>query len=153
MDRSRLTFMKMLETASTCPGKICSERNILNLGGGPGNTLSELASKISTSGEITIVKAVKGIRQNGPADVRLVGEFPSSCGPLRSLAHGLSRVFSYRLPHDRLTEGCAIACNVFVARLYTEDHSGPKPSPITVRQRQCDISDLHFRFESDELSL
>jgi len=34
---------------------------------------------------------------------------PSFGGALRSLAHNLSRVLSYRLLHDRSTEGCAIA--------------------------------------------
>jgi hypothetical protein len=32
---------------------------------------------------------------------------------LRSLAHNLSRLFSYCLLHDRLTKGCAIASSDF----------------------------------------
>ena len=40
---------------------------------------------------------------------RLAREFSPSGGALRSLSHDLWRVLSYRLLHDRLTEGCAIA--------------------------------------------
>ncbi len=40
---------------------------------------------------------------------RLARKLPPLGGALRSIAHDLSRVFSYRLLHDRLTEGCAIA--------------------------------------------
>ena len=40
---------------------------------------------------------------------RLARKLPPLGGALRPLAHDLSRVLSYRLLHDRLTEGCAIA--------------------------------------------
>src|SRR5271169_6633308 len=40
---------------------------------------------------------------------RLGREFSTPGGALRSLSHDLWRVLSYRLLHDRLTEGCAIA--------------------------------------------
>src|SRR5271169_3489000 len=43
------------------------------------------------------------------AVVRFVGDYPQRF--LRSLSHDLWRVLSYRLLHDRLTEGCAIASN------------------------------------------
>jgi hypothetical protein len=42
----------------------------------------------------------------------LVGEFPPSGGSLRSPAYHLSSLFPYRLLHDCLTEGCAIASSV-----------------------------------------
>src|SRR6266436_6709554 len=40
---------------------------------------------------------------------RLARKLPPLGGALRPLAHDISRVLSYRLLHDRLTEGCAIA--------------------------------------------
>src|SRR6267142_3098135 len=39
----------------------------------------------------------------------LAGKLPTPGGALRSLSHDLWRVLSYRLLHDRLTKGCAIA--------------------------------------------
>ena len=39
----------------------------------------------------------------------LGGKLPPVGGVLRQLAPNLPRVLSYRLPHDRPTEGCAIA--------------------------------------------
>jgi hypothetical protein len=43
---------------------------------------------------------------------RLARKLPPLGGALRPLAHDLSRVLSYRLLHDRLTEGCAIASSL-----------------------------------------
>jgi hypothetical protein len=40
---------------------------------------------------------------------RLARKLPTLGGALRPLAHNLWRVLSYRLLHDRLTEGCATA--------------------------------------------
>src|SRR5216683_417868 len=47
---------------------------------------------------------------------RLARKLPPLGGALRPLAHDISRVLSYRLLHDRLTEGCAIASKHLLAR-------------------------------------
>src|SRR5881628_3701180 len=46
---------------------------------------------------------------------RLARQLPPTGGALRPLADGLSRVLSYRLLHDHLTEGFEIACKDFIA--------------------------------------
>src|ERR1700686_4053541 len=43
------------------------------------------------------------------AHQRLAGKLSTLGRAIRPLAHNLWRVLSYRLLHDRLTEGCAIA--------------------------------------------
>src|SRR5207244_12901193 len=52
---------------------------------------------------------------------------------LRPLAHDLSRVLSYRLLHDRLTEGCAIASS-------TIPSSPPRSASIPLSTSNCCIN-------------
>ena len=60
------------------------------------------------------------------AHQRLAGKLSTLGRAIRSLAYNLWRVLSYRLLHDRLTEGCAIASSKVKLGAGASAAAGPK---------------------------
>src|SRR5258708_6195886 len=75
---------------------------------------------------------------------RVAWELSALGRALRPLAHHLWRVLSYRLLHDRLTQGCAIASSRLECRILAVFKGAGFSSMPNSLQRRYGQGELHF---------